>query len=222
MAKKPDQTSARTKSKAPQHLDVIPKGWFARDLKANSRAQGRFFVFRPETPDPDLHELESSGDAVDCQWTRHSAGGQTVYEVMLTAQTPRCGQTLKGDVALVARYRNVEEMVSIPYKLQSKSLAECVSETLWLGPVEKGESISRKITLETDPQSKIKVKAISASSGFQIHVHESQGDPNRIPVECVFTLQESGLRHVTIRLLARNSQGNEQTLELDYYAFVRP
>jgi len=222
MAQKPDQTWASSKGKATQHLDVIPKGWFARDLEPNSQVQGRFFVFRPDTPDSDLHELESSGDAIDCQWTRHSADGQTVYEVMLTAKTPGWGQTLKGDVALVAQYSNVEEMVSIPYELRSRSLAECVSDTLWFGPVEKGETISRSIMLQTDPQRNITMKAISAPSDFQVRVLKNRRDSNRIPVECVFSSQESGLRDGATQLLARDSEGNEQPFEIGYHAFVRP
>ena len=222
MTKKPDQVTVSAKGKAEQRLDVIPKGWLARDLEPNSQIQGRFFVFRPETPDPDLHELESPGDAIDCQWTRHSASGQTVYEVMLTAKTPDWGQTLKGDVALVAQYGNAEEMVTIPYELRSRSLAGCVSDILWLGPVAKGETISRTIMLQKDPQRNVKVKAVSVPSDFQVHIPESSGESNSILVGCAFSSQESGLRRGTAQLLARDGEGNEQPLRLEYCAFVRP
>ena len=222
MAKKPDQVATRAKGKVRQQLDVIPKGWLARDLEPNSQIQGRFFVFRPETPDPDLHELESPGDAIDCKWIRHSADGQAVYEVMLTAKTPGWGQTLKGDVALVAKYSDVEEMVTIPYELHSKSLAECVSDILWLGPVEMGETISRTIALQSDPQRKVSVKAVSVPSDFKIQVPESGEESNSILVKCIFSSQESGLRLGTAKLLARDGEGNEQPLRLDYCAFVLP
>lgn len=222
MAKKSDQITARTKSNARQRLDVIPKGWFARELQPNLQFRGRFFVFRPDTPDSDLHELESPGDAIDCQWTRHSADGQTVYEVMLTVKTPDWGQTIKGNVALVARYGNVEEMVTIPYELQSKSLAGYISNILWLEPVDKGNTISRTIMLQTDPRRDIMVKVISAPSDLQVHVLKNRGDSNRIPVECVFSSQESGLQCGTIKLLARDNEGNKQPLEPNYGAFARP
>ena len=221
MTKKPDQVTAGTKGKAEQRLDVIPKGWLARELEPNSQVQGRFFVFRSETPDADLHELESLGDAIDCQWTRHSASGQTVYEVMLTAKTPDWGQTLKGDVALVAKYGNVEEMVTIPYELRSRSLAG-VSDILWLGPVAKGETVSRTIALQSDPQQKVSVKTVSVPSDFQVRVSETVEGSNRILVECSFSSQESGLRRGTAQLLARDGEGNQQPLRLEYCAFVRP
>jgi hypothetical protein len=201
---------------------VIPKGWLARDLEPNSRIRGRFFVYRPETPDPDLHELGSPGDAIDCQWTRHSANGQTVYEVTLAAKAPDWGQTLKGDVALVARDDEVEEMVTIPYELQSRSLAECVSDVLWLGPAAKGETITRTIVLQSDARRNITVKALSAPSDFQVHVPKGRGDSNHILVDCIFSSQGPGLQRGTAKLLARDSEGNEQPFEIDYYAFVRP
>ncbi|UCE47295.1 MAG: TlpA family protein disulfide reductase, partial [Phycisphaerales bacterium] len=182
MARKPNQVTATAKNKAIQRLDVIPKGWFAHDLEPNSQIQGRFFVFRPETPDADLHELERPGDAIDCQWTRHSADNQTVYEVMLTAKTPDWGQSLKGDITLVVKYGNVEEMVTIPYELQSRNLAGCVSNILWLGPVEKGETISRTIALQSDPRQKVSVKAVSVPSDFQVNISESVEESNRILV----------------------------------------
>ena len=222
MAGQTDQIGASARNEATQRLDVIPKGWLASNLEPNSRIQGRFFVFRPETPDPDLHKLESAGDAIDCQWTRHSADGQTVYEVMLTAKTPDWGQTLKGEVALVARYGDVEEMVNIPYELRSRSLAECVSDILWLGPAEKGEAISRKIVLQRDPHRNVTVKAVSVPPDFHLNIPESGSQSSRILVECVFSSRESGLHGGTANLLARDSNSNEQPLKLGYWAFVRP
>jgi len=222
MAKKPGQAATSAKSKARQQLDVIPKGWLAGDLEPNSQVQGRFFVFRPETPDADLHELEKPGDAIDCQWTRHSASGQTVYEVILTAKTPDWGQTLKGDIALVAKYGNVEEMVTIPYELQSRSLAGCVSDILWLGPVEKGQTVSRTITLFREPNRNIKIKAVSIPSEIQIRVPENGLQSNRILLECAFSPKESGLQRGTAELVLQDSGGNEQPLRLEYCAFVRP
>jgi len=222
MAKKPGQVAASTKGKAEQRLDVIPKGWFARNLEPDSQIEGRFFVFRPETPDADLHELERPGDAIDCQWTRHSASGQTVYEVILTAKAPDWGQTLKGDIALVAQYSNVEEMVTIPYELQSRSLTGCVSDILWLGPVAKGETVSRTIALQRDPQQKVLVKTVSVPSDFQVRVSETVEGSNRIVIECSFSSQESGLQRGTAQLLARDGAGNQQPLRLEYCAFVRP
>ena len=222
MSGKPGQAAKRAKSQANQQLDVIPKGWFARDLEPNSQIQGRFFVFRPETPDADLHELERPGDVIDCQWTRHSASGQTIYEVILTAKTPDWGQTLKGDIALVAKYGNVEEMVTIPYELRSRDLAGCVSDILWLGPVEKGETVSRTIMLQSDPKRKVTVKALSVPSDFQIHVPESGGESNRILVEFAFSSKESGLQRGTAQLVVQDSEGSEHPLRLEYCAFVRP
>ncbi len=222
MAKKPGQAATRAKGKAGQFLDVIPKGWFARELEPNSQIQGRFFVFRPETPDADLHKLERPGDAIDCQWTRHSAYGQTAYEVVLTARTPGWGQTLKGDVALVAKYGNVEEMVTIPYELQSRSLAGCVSDILWLGPVAKGQTVSRTITLYREPHLNIKIKAVSVPSEITISVPENGLQSNRFHLECTFSSNESGLHRGTVQLVVQDRADNEQPLRLEYYAYVRP
>lgn len=222
MTKKPDQRTSSSKGKSRQQLDVIPKGWLARELEPNSQVRGRFFVFRPETPDADLHELESPGDEIDCQWTRHSSSGQTIYEVMLTTAAPDWGQTLKGDIALVAKYSNVEEMVTIPYELQSRNLAGCVSDILWLGPVEKGQTVSRTITLYREPQRNIKIHAISVPSEIQIRAPENGLKSDQINLECTFSLNESGLQQGTAQLLLQDSAGNEQPLRLEYCAFVRP
>jgi thiol-disulfide isomerase/thioredoxin len=222
MASEPDQIQPSTKNKAAQRLDVIPKGWFAHGLEPNSQIQGTFFVFRPETPDADLHELGSSGDAIDCQWIRHSTDGQSVYEVMLTAKTPDWGQTLKGEVELVARYANVEEMVTIPYELRSRSLAACASDILWLGPAAKGETVSKTIALQCDRQRDVTVATVSVPSEIQLNIAETGEGPNCILVKCTFSSQESGLRRGTAQLLARDAEGNEQPLRLEYCAFVRP
>ena len=222
MKKKPRQITTNTKGKGGQRLDVIPKGWIAGNLEPNSQVQGRFFVFRPETRNADLHELGGSGDAIDCQWTRHTSDGQTIYEVMLTAKTPDWGQTLKGEVALAAQYDNVEEMVTIPYELRSRSLAECASDILWLGPTAKGETVSKTIALQCDRKRDVKVTAVSVPSEIQLNIAESGEESNRILVKCAFSSQESGLRRDTAQLLARDREGNEQPLRLQYYAFVRP
>jgi thiol-disulfide isomerase/thioredoxin len=222
MTKKPGQVITSAKGKSGQRLDVIPKGWIASDIEPNSQVQGRFFVFRPETPDADLHELGGSSDAINCQWTRHSSDSQTIYEIMLTAKTPDWGQMLKGEVALAAQYDNVEEMVTIPYELRSRSLAECASNILWLGPAAKGETISKTIALQYDRQRDVKVTAVSVPSEIQLNIAESGEGPNRFFVKCDFSSKESGLRRGTVQLLARDVQGNEQPLRLEYYAFVRP
>ena len=147
---------------------------------------------------------------------------QTIYEVILTARTPDWGQTLKGDVALVAKYGNVEEMVTIPYELQSRSLAGCVSDLLWLGPVEKGQTVSRMITLYRKPNRKIKIHAVSIPSEIQIKVPENGLKSDQIHLECVFSSNESGLQQGTAQLALQDNEGNEQPLRLEYCAFVWP
>jgi thiol-disulfide isomerase/thioredoxin len=221
MTKKPDQVAARTKGKVEQRLDLIPKCWIADALIPDSKIQGRFFVFRPETPDADLHELGGSDGAIDCQWIRHSSDGQTIYEVTLTARTPDWGQTLKGEVALVEQYGYVEEMVTIPYELQSRSLAEPASDIIWLGPAAKGETISKTIALQCDQKRDIKVTAVSVPPEIRLNIAESGEGLNRIPVKCAFSSQESGLRRGTVQLLVRDGDGSEQPLRLEYYAYVR-
>ena len=221
MTKKPDQVTARTKGQARQQLDVIPKGWIADELVPNSQIQGRFFVFRPETPDADLHELGGSGDAIDCQWTRHSSDGQTIYEVILKAKTPDWGQTLKGEVTLVAKYGNAEEMVTIPYELRSRSLTECVSNILWFRAAAKGETVSKTIALQCDQKQDIKVTAVSVPSQIQLNIAKSGEGLNRILVKCAFSSQESGLHRGAVQLITRDPEGNEQPLHLEYYAYVR-
>jgi hypothetical protein len=113
-------------------------------------------------------------------------------------------------------------MVTIPYELRSKSLVNYVSDLLWLGPVNKGDTISRTILLHTNPHRNVTLKAVSMSPDFQVRIPESGKKSNHILVECVFSSQESGLKGGTAKLLARDNKGNEQTIGLDYCAFVQP
>jgi hypothetical protein len=222
MAKGTDQNTASTKSKAGQRLDVIPKGWFARGLEPNSQIKGRFFVYRPEISEADLYELESDGESIDCQWTRHSADGQTVHEVTLTARTPNRGQTLEGDVDLVARYGDFEEMVTIPYELHSRGLIQCVSPIIWFGPVEKSGTIKRRIALHVDPLRKVSVSTVSVPSNLQLKILNEEQNPNNIFIEGIFSSEKSGLQKGSVELAAVDSKDNKQSLELDYFAYVLP
>ncbi|MCK4783504.1 MAG: TlpA family protein disulfide reductase [Desulfobacteraceae bacterium] len=200
----------------------IPNGWLAASLEPNSQIQGRFFVFRAETPALRLKLSGTTDRTVKSEWSRHTAKGQTVHEVLLTAKAPDWGQTLKGYVALVAEYGETEELLTIPYELASKSLAEYVSPIIWFGPVRKGDTVTRKIMLQCDPQQKVKVNTVSIPSNLQLQIHDRWQRSNDILVECVFCSEEPGLQQGAAELLAFDSEGNEQPLNLYYCALALP
>ena len=68
----------------------------------------------------------------------------------------------------------------------------------------------------------MEIRDIAAPKDLLVHVSTNHTDSNRIPVECVFSSQGPGLRYGKIKLLALDSEGSEQPLELDYGTFVRP
>jgi len=217
-----DIAQIATSRKDVQRLTAIPNGWLAADLEPNSQVQGRFFVFRAETPDLRLKRSGTADRTVESEWARHTAKGQTVHEVLLTAKAPDWGQTLKGHVALVAEYGEVEELVNIQYELKSESLAEQVSPIVWFGPVQRGDTVARRITLQGNPQHKVVVNAVSVPSNLQLQIHGRGQRSNYILVECTFCSEEPGLQRGTAELLACDSEGNKQPLKFDYCALVLP
>jgi hypothetical protein len=222
MTSDPNDIVARVKPKDIHRLAAIPNGWLAANLEPDSQVQGRFFVFRSETPGLRLRESEATSSEVEFKGIRHTAEGQTVYEVLLTAKVPNWGQTLKGQVSLVAEHGETEELLTIPYELTSRSLAECVSASIYFGSVEKGRTVIRRIPLQTDPQRKVTVDAVSAPSGLCLQILSRGQQSGEVLVECAFRSDEPGLQKGTVKLLARDSEGNEQPLALDYCAFVLP
>ncbi len=223
MTSDPNDIVARAKPKDIHRLAAIPTGWLAADLEPNSQVQGRFFVFRSETPDLRLRESEATNSEVEFKGIRHTAKGQTVYEVLLTAKTPNWGQTLKGQVSLVAEYGEAEELLTIPYELTSRSLVECVSPSVFFGSIEKGKPVARRMALrKTDPQGKVTITAVSPPSNFQLRIDGLGRRPGEILGECSFRSDEPGLQKGTAKFLARDREGNEQPLTIDYCAFVLP
>ena len=223
LASEPDDIAQlATSRKDVRRLTSIPNGWLAADLEPNSQVQGRFFVFRAETPDLRLKRSGTADRTVESEWSRHTVEGQTVHEVLLTAKALDWGQTLKGYVALVAEYGETEELLTIPYELASKSLARYVSPIIWFGPVRKGDTVTRKIMLQCDPQQKVKVNTVSIPSNLQLQIHDRWQRSNDILVECVFCSEEPGLQQGAAELLAFDSEGNEQPLKLYYRALALP
>jgi len=209
---------------APQEMTtqrpaVIPKTWLAYDLEPQSQIEGRFFVYRPETPDYTLRLADNAGDTVACQWTRHSADGQTVYDVRLTAQAPDWGKTLEGRLTLLVQAGSTEEQVVIPYELRSKGLVEYVSSLVWLGCVEPGATVTRTLPLRFRSGRKIEVSQISVPAGLRVHCNDATS--NTVPLDLTFSSPDPGLHQGKLALLAHDGHGHHQPINLEYCAFVQ-
>ncbi|MEA3226296.1 MAG: TlpA disulfide reductase family protein, partial [Planctomycetota bacterium] len=152
MTSDPNEVVTRARRKEVRRLAAIPNGWIAGDLEPDSQVRGRFFVFREDTPDLKLRRSDTTGTEVEFKGTRHSADGQTVYEVILTAKAPNWDGAIKGQVTLVGEYGQSEELLTIPYELTSRNLAEQVCRSVYFGPVERGKTVVRRVKLQRDPR----------------------------------------------------------------------
>jgi hypothetical protein len=197
---------------------AMPKAWFARDLVPGSPIEGRFFIFRPETPDLTLHLSQGTGEAVTCKLARHSGHEQTVCEVRLTTQAADWGQTLAGQVTLVAKHHNVEEQVAIPYELLSKGLANCTSPVVWFGCVEAGETVTRPLPLRLSSDDRIEISVVSQPR--EVTVRPGDASSEGVPSSVVFSSGTAGLHQGELRLLASDGHGNRQPISLQYCAYV--
>ncbi len=216
------EAQQQTSLKDARKLTAIPNGWLAADLEPNSQVKGRFFVFRADTPEIMLRRLATTDRTIKSEWSKHTTDSQTVNEVLFTARTPGWGETLKGHIDLIAQYAQVEELVTIPYELQSRSLAKCVSPIIWFGPVQKGSSITRRITLQVDSLRKVSVSTVSVPSNLRLQILNREQKSNNIFVDCIFSSEKSGLQKGSVEFLAVDGENNKQSLELDYCAFVLP
>ncbi|MHC4168482.1 MAG: M56 family metallopeptidase [Planctomycetota bacterium] len=222
MTSDPNEVVARARRKEVRRLTAIPNGWIAGDLEPDSRVLGRFFVFREDTPDLKLRRSDTAGTEVEFNGTHHSADGQTVYEVLLTAKAPSWGGAIKGRVSLIAGYGQAEELLTIPYELASKSLAKCVCPSVCFGVVQKGKTVVRRTKLQRNPNHKVAIIVVSAPSDFQLRINGLGGQPGEILAECSFRSDKPGFQKGTAKFLLRDREGNEQPLTFDYSAFVLP
>lgn len=220
MTSDPNEVVARARRKDVRRLVAIPNGWIAGDIEPDSQVQGRFFVFREDTPDLKLRRPETAARDVEFEGIRHTTEGQAIYEVLLKAKTPIWGQAIKGKVTLVAEYGEAEELLTIPYELESRSLAELVCRSVYFGPVEGGKTVVRKLKLRSDPKQKVTIAVVSAPPSLQLQIGIQEQQSGQVAVECAFHSDEPGFREGTAKLLARDSEGNEQPLTVDYCAFV--
>lgn len=223
MTSDPNEVVARARRKDVRRLAAIPNGWIAGDLEPDAQVRGKFFVFREDTPDLKLRRSEATGTEAEFKGTGHTADGQTVYEVLLTAKSPNWGRAIKGQVTLVAEYGEAEELLTIPYELTSKGLAECVSRSVCFGAVQRDKTVVRRIPLrKTDSQDKVRITAVSAPSDFQLRINGLGGQPGEILAEFTFRSDKPGFQKGSAKFLVRDSEGNEQPLTFDYSAFVLP
>lgn len=199
---------------------VIPKTWLAHDLEPQSQIEGRFFVYRPETPDLTLCQSDDAGKAVDCQWTRHSADGQTVYDVRITAKAPDWGQTLEGRLTLLALHNNIEEQVMIPYKIRSKGLVEYISPLVWFGCVEPGATVTRSLPLQLRSGHKVEISQVSLPAGLKVRRRDEVSGTTVL--DLTFSSPDPGLHQGELALSARDTGGHHQPISLEYCAFVQP
>jgi len=197
---------------------AMPKAWVARELAPQSQVEGRFFVFRPETPDLALRLPEGMGEAMTCELTRHSADEQTVYEVRLTTKAADWGQRLAGQVAFVAEHSNVEEQVTIPYTLPSKGLADCACPIVWFGCVEPGVTVTRPLPLQLGSGDKIEISPVSLPK--EVTVRPSDRSSGAILSDLSFSSPAPGLHQGELTLLATDARGNRQPIRLQYCAYV--
>lgn len=217
-----NEALAEAGRKEARKLTAIPNSWLAGGFEPDSKIQGRFFVFRPETPDLKINKVEITNEAVKSEISKHSIEGQTLYEVALTTVAPDWGQKLEGYVTLTTEHSNMEELLIIPYNLRAKSLAGCVSPVIWFGTVRIGQKTTRAITLQNDANRNIIVKPVSTPANLKLSVAGREQKSNNFAVECGFSSNKSGFHKGTVELLACDDKGNTQPLTLDYYAFVLP
>ena len=216
MATDPDEVAPQEMTT--QRPAAIPKTWLAHDLEPQSQVEGRFFVYRPETPDFTLHLADGAGDAVGCRWTRHSADGQTVYDVRLAAKAPDWGKTLEGRLTLLVQADNAEEQVVIPYELRSKGLVECASPLVWFGCVEPGTTVTRTLPLWFQSGRKIEVCQTSVPAGLRVRCDDATSDT--VPLDLTFSSFDPGPHQGKLALSARDGQGRHQSINLEYCAYV--
>ncbi|MBN2591331.1 MAG: TlpA family protein disulfide reductase [Sedimentisphaerales bacterium] len=210
----------KKKQKPVRKLNSIPNGLIVENLEPNSQVKGRFFIYREDTPELVLRNIDSD-EAIESQWLQHNSMGQAVGELLLSVDTPDWGQTLKGNIAVITEHSQVSELVTILYEISSRSIAKYVSPVIWFGSVQKGKKITRKFMLQGASNHKVSIKEVSVPTDIELEIGDIEQNSNNIVIDCVLSPMESGFQHGNIELLAVNEQGDKQSIKLDYCAFVQ-
>ena len=203
-------------------LVSIPKSWVASGLNPNSKIHNKFLVYLPDTPELILQKTQTGDATIMNDLTRHTEQGQTVYEVVLHGNTPDWGQIIEGEITFDGLFDSGKQRVSIPYKIRSRALVEYPSPMVHFGLTNKGQKLTRKITMRPDKkQNAIRLKIISTPPNIRLEVDYPTGKKDEIIVKLTFSSDQSGLHKDTIKLFAIDYQGNKQPIKLEYFALVR-
>jgi thiol-disulfide isomerase/thioredoxin len=217
---KEEAAKLQKSTKPVRKLNAVPNGWFTENLTPNSQVKGRFFIYREETPDLIFRNIDAD-NAIESQWLQHTSSGQTVGELLLSVDAPDWGKTNKGNIAVITEHSQVSELITIPYELTSRSIAECASPVIWFGSVQKGSKATRRITLQGDSSDKISLHEVSVPSNLRLEILDIGQKSNNIFIDCVFSSTKSGFQQGNVELQAVNEQSNEQFIKLEYCAFVQ-
>lgn len=214
------ESKPKKRNKPVQRLNAMPCAWHVDSLNPNTTIQSRFFVFRPETPDLQLRRFKSNDKSIKCKWKRFSQNKQTVYEVLITAQTPSLGGFNAGQVDLIAEYDQMEHLLTIPYQFESTGLIDCVSPFTWFGAVPRGQPITRRMTLSKGTPEGVQVNVTQIEPPIQCNIQQKDKLAGGFLLESILPATEYGLCTGSIDLLAHDKKGHEQQVELVYCAWV--
>jgi thiol-disulfide isomerase/thioredoxin len=222
LAQEPAEAPRGRSSAEVRPLTVLPGAWRVSGLEPGAEAQGRVFLFRPDTPDLTLRAARDTNSPVRPTWTRHSAGSQTVYEIQLRAKAPDYGRTLKGQIALIAEYNKQEHLVDIPYQIAGRGLVHCDTPALWFGCLHPGDTITKDITLRATAQPPVHVDVGSVPAGLRVRRQEQEVSSTGPRITVSFSSPQPGLHEGVLNLLVSDDNGNRQSVPLGYCAFVQP
>ena len=113
-------------------------------------------------------------------------------------------------------------LLDIPYELTSRNLVDCAIPALWLGPVSKGDTVSREISLRLLGPRQTRVEVGSLPTEVHAHLRGSEGSDAGIHVTVSFSSEKPGLYEGAVNLLASDQDGNRQSIQLGYGAFILP
>ena len=207
------------KQKPVRKLNAIPTGWLEDNLEPNSQIKGRFFIYREDTPDFVIRNINTDKE-IESQLIPHTSMGQAVGELLLSAKVPDRGKSLKGNISITAQHSQVSELITIPYELKSKSIVDYVSPVIWFGSVQNGNKATKTIQLHVDPNYEISVNKDTVPSNMQFKIKDFEDKPNDISIDCIFQSNKTCFQQGNIELLVMDKQNNKESVKLEYCAFV--
>lgn len=203
-------------------LVAMPKAWIASDLNPKTKANDKFLIYRPDTPELSLERNHNGDKTIETELTRHTDNGQTVYEVTLYANAPDWGQSIEGEVTFTGKYDTGHNVIKIPYQIKSRGLVEYPSSKIHLGLVHKGQKVTHKMILRpTDKQNNVRFKTTSIPPDVNLKVEGQGTSESDIILGFTLLFNEIGFQKEVVDLLVFDSKDNCQPIKLEFSALVR-